>query len=203
MRVISKKPITFLIASLVLFLVIGFSDLGEYNINELTELIKNPNSENVSSDRKLEENEVIISRVIDGDTLIVLNHEGREEIVRLLLIDTPETVHPTKEEQKYGKEASEFAKKHLTQGKKVILERGNPEKDIYDRTLGFVFVDGINFNQLIVEEGYARVAYTDQPNTKYLDQLKEAEKRAKTKKLNIWSIEGYVTNNGFDMSVID
>lgn len=151
----------------------------------------------------MKEDEVIISRVIDGDTIIVINKEGKEERVRLLLIDTPESVHPTEEEQKFGKEASDFAKKHLKQGEIVTLEKGNPEKDKYGRTLAYVFVEGVNFNQLILEEGYARVAYVYEPNTKYLKEFKEAENRAKTKNLNIWSIDGYVTESGFDMSVVN
>lgn len=157
----------------------------------------------LTSKTTLEEDEVIISRVIDGDTLLIINSKGKEERVRLLLIDTPESVHPTEPAQKYGKEASNFAKQHLKQGKKVVLERGNPEKDKYGRTLGYVFVDGVNFNELILENGYARVAYVHEPNTKYLKEFKQAEIRAKESKINIWSIPGYVTSKGFDMSVIN
>ena len=66
-----------------------------------------------------------------------------------------------------------------------------------------MWVDGENFNLHMVEEGWARVAYVYEPNTKYVDEFREAEQRAKEKGLNIWSIDGYVTENDFDMSVVD
>lgn len=199
-----------LIAILVLIFIgfIYFGFIGDFPIDD--SLFNNDKTtiseEEESSDRyfkKIKEGEVLISRVVDGDTVIVINHEGKEERVRLLLIDTPESVHPNKPPEKYGKEASDYAKEYLKQGMRVALERGNPEKDKYDRTLGYIFVDGVNFNQLMIEKGYARVAYVYEPNTKYLDEFIEAEKRAKEKKLNIWSIDGYVTENGFDMSVVE
>ncbi|RKJ31146.1 thermonuclease [Butyricicoccus sp. 1XD8-22] len=173
----------------------GFNDFN------ITDFFGSVNHE-AETKETLKEDEVIIGRVVDGDTIIVINSDGKEERVRMLLIDTPESVHPTEPEQKFGKEASDFAKEYLKQGQKVVLERGNPEKDKYGRTLGYVFVDGVNFNMLMLEKGYARVAYVYEPNTKYLNEFKQAEKRAKEKKLNIWSISGYVTDRGFDMSVV-
>lgn len=50
----------------------------------------------------------------------------------------------------------------------------------------------MNFNQLMIEKGYARVAYVYEPNTKYLNEFEEVEKQAKDSKINIWSISGYV-----------
>lgn len=149
----------------------------------------------------LENEEAVVLRVIDGDTIQVLNSEGKEETVRMLLVDTPESVHPDKTPQMFGKEASDFTKKHL-QGKKITLEKGVIDKDRYGRTLAYVFVDGINFNKRLIEKGYARVAYVQEPNTKYLDEFKKAEEKAKKKGLNIWSVPNYVTEKGFDMSVI-
>lgn len=182
---------------LIIFLFLGFTD---FNINELfSNELSNPY---VLKSKELEKDEVIISRVVDGDTIHVINHEGREEKVRLLLIDTPESVHPNKQPEKFGQEASDFVKGYLKQGIKVELERGNPAKDKYGRTLGYIFVDGVNFNELMVSKGYARVAYVFEPNTKYLSDLKKAEKRARDRGLNIWSIDGYVTENGFDMSAV-
>lgn len=184
---------------------LGFTDLSSYNqllkpINNQENISEKSNS--ILQKEKLKENEAIITRIIDGDSLILINSSGKEETVRLLLIDSPEIVHPDKPEEKFAKEASDFAKNYLKQGQRVVLERGNPEKDNYGRTLGYIFLNGVNFNQLMVEEGYARIAYVYEPNTKYLNELKQAEKRARKKKLNIWSIPGYVTDKGFDMSVV-
>lgn len=71
------------------------------------------------------------------------------------------------------------------------------KKDRYGRTLGYVFVDGMLVQEILVREGLARVAYVKEPNTMYLAQLKEAEAQAKSEQVGIWSIPGYVTNKGF------
>lgn len=143
---------------------------------------------------ELEKDEVIISEVVDGDTVKVEFSNGDNESIRLLLIDTPESVHPNKPVQPFGKEASDYAKVVLQEGDVVTLEKGNPERDKYDRLLGYIWIDDVNFNQLMIEEGYARVAYVYEPNTKYLEEFEQAEKDARTKEENIWSIPGYVDN---------
>lgn len=162
--------------------------------------VKNPQSE-------LEDVtvEVAVTRVIDGDTVEVTNENGQTETVRLLLIDTPESVDPNEEVQAYAEEASEFAKIRL-EGSRVLLERGNPDKDKYGRTLGYIWLkngaDRVNFAELALTEGMARVAYVYEPNTKYLEDFETWEQEAKDEKLNIWSVDGYVTDEGFDMSVM-
>lgn len=182
---------------LIIIIFLGFTDLKFNNLfSDDSKTLYNYQL------KKTDKDKVVISRVIDGDTVLVINNEGKEERVRLLLIDTPESVHPDKPSEKFGKEASDYAKKVLRQGMKVKLERGDPSKDKYGRTLGYIFVNGVNFNELMVKKGYARVAYVFEPNTKYLDELLKAQEYAKSKKLKIWSIDGYVTENGFDMSVI-
>ncbi|MYL43946.1 thermonuclease family protein [Virgibacillus salexigens] len=135
---------------------------------------------------------VTVDRVVDGDTVKVEFPSGETETVRLLLIDSPESVHPTKPVQPYGEEASDFAKDTLKEGQTLTLEKGDPERDKYDRLLGYIWVDGKNFNQLMIEEGFARVAYVYEPNTKYVDEFREAEKAAEQESNNIWSIDGYV-----------
>lgn len=207
-----KRVVTLFSALFLAFLAIGFIDfenidykkhLGELNIGGISE---NETSASLGAgvkEKVLQEDEVLISRAIDGDTVLVINSEGKEERVRLLLIDTPESVHPNKPAEKFGKEASEYAKQYLKQGTKAILEKGVQETDNYGRTLGYLFVDGVNFNKHMIEKGYARVAYVYEPNTRYLDEFRKAEKRAKEQRLNIWSIDGYVTDEGFDMSVVD
>lgn len=182
---------------LTFIIIIGFTDFAsKINIPDFT-----PSKEAMSNHSSLEEDEAIIARVIDGDTVIVLNSDGVEERVRLLLIDTPESVHPNGKVELFGPESSEYAKEYLKQGQKVTLEIGNPQRDKYDRLLAYIWVDGVNFNQHMIEKGFARVAYVYEPNTKYLNEFLEAQEKAKEEKLNIWSIEGYVTDDGFDMTV--
>ncbi|MFD1416574.1 thermonuclease family protein [Oceanobacillus jeddahense] len=135
---------------------------------------------------------VTVERVVDGDTVIVHLEDGSRERVRLLLIDTPESVKPDSEVQPFGEEASDFAKELMPEGETVELERGSPERDDYDRMLAYIWVEDENVNQLLVEEGYARVAFVYEPNTKYLEELEEAQEEAREKENNIWSIPGYV-----------
>lgn len=143
---------------------------------------------------------VAIKRVIDGDTVEVTGENG-DETVRLAMIDTPETVHPEKPQQKFGKEASDFAKTYLSKDTYVILERAYHKKDRYNRTLGYLWVGDVNFNQLMVSLGYARVAFVDSKEP-YVAAFEEAEEAAKRQKFHIWSIDGYVTKHGFSMNVV-
>jgi len=163
-----------------------------------TESVTNEITSFVSSQeetKELNRKDVTVNRVVDGDTVNVEMPNGTDESVRLLLIDTPESVHPDKPDQPYGEAASEFAKETLQEGQTVILETGDPERDKYDRLLGYIWInDDKNFNQLMIEKGYARVAYVKEPNTKYLDKFEKAEDQAEKKEENIWSIDGYVEN---------
>ncbi|MEC0709693.1 thermonuclease family protein [Bacillus haynesii] len=129
--------------------------------------------------------EAPVIRVIDGDTFVA-NVDGQKEKVRLILVDTPETVHPTKPEEPYGKEASNFAKNTLRK-QTVQLEMDVEKRDKYGRLLAYVYLkDGSSFNKVLLEKGYARLAVFP-PNIKYEDEYKQAEEAAKDKSLGIWN----------------
>lgn len=132
--------------------------------------------------------------VIDGDTLKV-NINGTTETLRLIGIDTPETVDPRKPVQCFGEEASKKAKETLTD-KKVRLEADSTqgERDKYQRLLRYVYLeDGTSFNKLMIEEGYAH-EYTYQSNPyKYQTEFIDAEKSARENKRGLW---GEATCNG-------
>ncbi|PLR69445.1 thermonuclease family protein [Bacillus sp. UMB0893] len=140
-----------------------------------------------------------VVKVIDGDTVKVMV-QGKEETLRLLLVDTPETVHPSKPVQPFGPEASAFAKSTLS-NKDVELELDVGERDKYGRLLVYLHVDGKMFNKLLIETGLARVGYVYAPNTKHVDEFYELQKTAQQKELGIWSIENYATEDeGFNES---
>lgn len=151
----------------------------------------------------LKEIQAEIVEIIDGDTFVVKTYDDAIEKVRLLLIDTPESVHPKEEKQLFSEEVLEYIESIVQKGDKITLELGEKERDKYDRLLAYVWVNNINLNKQLVEKGYARVAYVEEPNTKYLEEFIQAENVAKENKCNIWSIDGYVTDSGFDMSVIN
>ncbi|SIS65799.1 thermonuclease family protein [Salimicrobium flavidum] len=140
-------------------------------------------------------NTTIVTEVVDGDT-IRIKHNGEEESVRLLLVDTPETKHPSLPVQPFGKEASEFATKEL-KGEEVEMEYDGPKRDKYDRLLAYIWVDGELFNEQLLEEGLARYAYEYDPPYEYTERLKESEADAKEKGIGIWSKDGYVAEEGF------
>ena len=78
-----------------------------------------------------------VAEVIDGDT-VKLMIDDKLTTVRLIGIDTPETVHPTKPVEPYGKRASEFLQNMLTGGS-VYLEYGAERTDKYGRTLSYLY----------------------------------------------------------------
>lgn len=143
---------------------------------------------------KLKGLETVNGKVIhikDGDTIDV-NVKGEKQTVRLLLLDTPESVSQKIPPQKMGKEASSFLKKELD-GKSVTLvyDQG-PKEDKYGRKLAYVFCEGIHINELMIKSGYGIVAYISKPNTTLLPQMLESEKEAKASKTGVWNIKGYV-----------
>lgn len=151
---------------------------------------KNPEEDN----RRLLDAKV--TRVVDGDTM-KLTIDGKKETVRLLLVDTPESVNPDiPEPQPFAIEASNFAKKMLT-NKDVQIELDVSERDKYGRLLCYLYIDGKMFNEILLEQGYARVAYVFAPNTKYVDQFRAIQDKAREKGIGIWSIENYAQEYGF------
>ncbi|MEE9252135.1 MAG: thermonuclease family protein [Thermodesulfobacteriota bacterium] len=128
---------------------------------------------------------VLVTRVVDGDTIYV-GRGWRRTKVRLIGVDTPETVHPEKPIEFYGPEASAFTRLRL-KGKWVHLEfEPSEEYDRYGRMLAYVFSrDGALFNAELIQEGYARI-YAASP-FRYKREFRSYEREAKEKRLGIWS----------------
>ncbi|MVQ39773.1 thermonuclease family protein [Paenibacillus anseongensis] len=145
-----------------------------------------------------------IVRVVDGDTMKVSFQESgkvKEETIRLLLVDTPESVAPDKPVQPFALEASKFAKDTLTD-KDVRLELDVSERDKYGRLLCYLYIGDKMFNEMLLENGYARVAYIYPPNVKYVDKFREIQKAAQLKGVNIWSVENYAQEDGFHENAV-
>ena len=126
-----------------------------------------------------------VERVVDGDTLIL---DGGER-VRLIGVDTPETVHPNKPVERFGKEASAFTR-GLVEGERVRLafEEGGSTKDRYGRTLGYIYLeDGRLLNLEIIEKGYGH-AYTRFPFSR-MEAFRDAERAARDASLGLWADE--------------
>ena len=132
---------------------------------------------------------VKFSDCVDGDTAKFI-YKDEKITARFLAIDTPETKHPSKGEEPYGKEASEYTCNKLKNAKEIKLEYDNDSDklDKYDRHLVWVFVDEELLQKKLVSKGLASVAYL-YGDYKYTDELEKVEQEAEDNKLGIWSIE--------------
>lgn len=142
--------------------------------------------------------EVEFSECVDGDTAKFI-YKDKEITARFLAIDTPETVHPTKKEEPFGKDASQYTCNKIKNADEIILEYDDDsdKKDKYDRYLVWVFVDGELLQKKLVSKGYASVAYL-YGDYKYTDILEEAESEAEDNKLGIWSDESKIEEENIE-----
>ena len=125
-----------------------------------------------------------VVRVVDGDTIIVRGPGGRTEDVRLIGIDTPETVAPGQPVECFGPEASRFAIARLT-GRDVLLEFDRDPIDPFGRTLAYLWLGGQLFNETLVAQGFAQ-AKSHPPNTAHQAALDAAEDLARRANRGRW-----------------
>lgn len=149
------------------------------------------------SSEEVEKEKAVVLSVIDGDTVKLQFSGERIETVRMLLIDTPESVKEGVPVQPFSLEASQRAKELMIKDTVVEVEVDEKQYDENGRLLAHIWVDKLNINLQLVAEGFARVAYVNPPNTKYVEPFYEAQEVAKNKKLNIWQEESYVQEDGF------
>jgi micrococcal nuclease len=127
-----------------------------------------------------------VIRVIDGDT-VVLALDGRETTIRLIGVDSPETVHPTRTVERFGREAAGFLR-NLIRGRSVYIEYEPAARrlDRYGRTLAYLYTvpDARLVNLEIVARGYGH-AYTKYPFSR-MERFREAERHAREAKLGLW-----------------
>ncbi|MDO5712962.1 MAG: thermonuclease family protein [Tissierellia bacterium] len=138
---------------------------------------------------------VRITRVIDGDTVVVDNNEK----VRIIGMNTPEVGKRT---EPYGEEAKEFAT-HILLGKDVYLEKDVSDRDKYGRLLRHIWLKdpkkGIleedNYGAIALKEGYAQV-YTFPPDVKYEKKYLEISRKAREERKGLWGININGTTRG-------
>ena len=125
----------------------------------------------------------LVERVVDGDTIVVRG-VGR---VRLIGVDTPETVDPRRPVEFFGREASAFTKR-LLEGRRVRLEYDRERNDRFGRTLAYVYLrDGTFANAEIVRRGYGH-AYTRFP-FRHLERFRRLEREAREAGRGLWGAE--------------
>ncbi len=127
-----------------------------------------------------------ITRIVDGDTLEAL-YQNEEYKVRLLCVDTPETVKRGVDEQPYGKKATD-ALAEMTLDKEVTLVFEKDTEDRYDRLLAYILLeDGTCVNTVLVERGLARVDIV-RPNNVHKDYFYAIQEKAIKAKKGFWSL---------------
>lgn len=158
-------------------------DVDDETVPESQEVTPAPLSEPTTPDRVLYD----VVRVVDGDTVRIMK-DGAEVTLRLIGMNTPETVDPRTSVECFGREASNKAKELLT-GQQVSLEMdaGQGTFDKYHRTLGYIRRDdGLFFNEWMIKNGYA-YEYTYDGAYKYQSEFKAAERHARENELGLWS----------------
>lgn len=133
----------------------------------------------------------VVTRHVDGDTVEVrfiskpAGIINQTEKIRMIGVDTPETVHPKKGVEAFGKEASEYTKRALL-NKNVYIALDWDIKDKYGRLLAYIYTeDGkVCHNAKLIQEGYAH-AYTIFP-FQFLEEFKALEKEARSRKRGLW-----------------
>ncbi len=167
------KVIILIIISLFIYI-----EKAQTEIQEI-EVVEN----HIQQEQPQENKKYLVNRVVDGDTIKI----DKIGTVRLIGIDTPETVDPRKEVQCFGIEASNKAKE-LLEGNEVILELDPSQGDVdkYGRILAYVYLEnGEMFNKIMIKEGYAH-EYTYNTPYKYQAKFKELEQKARELKLGLW-----------------
>ena len=136
----------------------------------------------------IESNTYKVVEVIDGDTIKV-SISGGIETVRVIGIDTPETVDPRGTIECYGTEASERAKELLT-GKQVTLESDptQDDRDKYDRLLRYVSLGDTDFGMSMIEDGYA-YEYTYEVPYEHQSSYMSLETIARATGVGLWSVD--------------
>jgi micrococcal nuclease len=131
-----------------------------------------------------------VIRVIDGDTIVV-DVAGRDETVRILGIDTPETHKPDTPVECFGPEAAARLTALLPAGTAVRLVRDVEARDRYGRLLSYVYrlPDELFIDEVMVAEGYAGTL-SIAPNTAHRDELAAAAADARSAHRGLWVVCG-------------
>jgi micrococcal nuclease len=177
---VSQKNTRFLISSILFLVFLGFQIYKKYypqkSVLSVSEISK-----------QLDQNSYQVSKVIDGDTISVLMN-GKNEKIRILGINTPETVDPRRRVECFGREASDHAKSILTnQSVKLEADPSQDDKDKYGRLLRYVFLlNGTDYGLEMIRSGYA-YEYTYDIPYKYQKEYKSAQMTAEKAKSGLWS----------------
>ena len=176
-EILGRRNVALLIGSIIVALAYLF-DAQESGVIDLSLATTTPNTVGIYYD---------VTKVTDGDT-IHISMNGKDEVVRLIGINTPETVDPRRTVECFGKEASSRMKE-VVGGKIVKLEYDESQstRDTYGRLLAYVYLeDGQMINRKMVAEGYA-YEYTYMTPYRYQKDFRDLQRLAQTSKRGLWA----------------
>ncbi len=141
-----------------------------------------------SQETVLPEHSYYVTRVVDGDTVVVHSDVGGDHTVRLIGVNTPETVDPRKPVQCFGKEASEYLKHMLPADTVVRLETDPTQNDVdkYGRWLRYVYLGDVLVDEEIIQEGYG-FEYTYKKPYQFQAEFRSTEKYAREGGIGLWA----------------
>ena len=173
-----------------------------------SEFINNQNVTEIDADNTVDNQEskldaVKFIRTVDGDTIIVEDSNGEHKRVRMIGIDTPESVAQEEERNnKYGVMASDYTKELLTNAGTLYLEYDVDADDQYDRILAYVWLEDVDdtfnveniknsmVNAIIVENGYG-IAKKYEPTVAHDDILAELMAEAEENNIGLWQYQEF------------
>jgi micrococcal nuclease len=181
------------------------------NSQNTTDIDLNSNTDNndiATIDTEFEEQDTKLDavkfvRTVDGDTIIVEDSSGEHKRVRMIGIDTPESV--AKEEERnneYGVMSSDFTKKLLTDAQTLYLEYDIDDDDQYDRILAYLWLEDVSdtfdeeniensmVNAIIIKNGYG-IAKRYEPTVAHDEVLQKLMNTAKENNTGLWQYEGF------------
>lgn len=178
---------TLILAAITLLFIIGYAFF-----NSSDGEVQNNSAETGSGSYE-------VLKIIDGDT-IKIDYNGEVETLRLIGIDTPELGGTNVETECFAEEAKSKLEE-LIGDRHITFEDDSSQGDAdrYGRYLMYIFVDGDNLNQKMIELGYA-YEYTYDTPYKYQEEFQTAEKNARNNKLGLWSAD---TCNGERLTISD
>ena len=166
--------------TLVVLLLVSYQTLQVSNVPQKS-------VKSVKIAQEVTENKTTVVRVVDGDTIVVLVN-NIEEKIRIIGINTPETVDPRKKVECFGKQASDKAKQLLT-GQEIKLKSDptQADRDKYKRLLRYISLpDGTDYGLKMIQEGYA-YEYTYLKPYKYQKEFMELQTLARTSERGLWA----------------
>jgi micrococcal nuclease len=186
------------IAIIIIAIMIGVGVPEYLNSQNITDLNI---SDSYNQESKLDK--VKFVRTVDGDTIIVTDENGEDKRVRMIGIDTPESVAAEEERNnEYGVMASDYTKKLLEDSGTLYLEYDIDADDQYDRILAYVWLDDVDdtfdeeniensmVNAIIVKNGYG-VAKRYEPTVSHDDSLQALMKNAMDNETGLWKYKGF------------